>query len=252
MPFNDPLWLSGLIWALFMGWAASSYASNFSYRIPRGETPFGREPYCGDCDHKLYPKDLFPIFSWLFTGGKCHYCGSPIPASYCLLELGYTLYVGLCYLAHGFSDFFILYSFTGMVLQIIFMMAWDDEYSSPVMILLLGMSGLFHRLMQGGLLQDGLLAAFFGLFGALVLHRVLSAKPLGKDVYAFPHWIWLSSAAAIWITEFTELYLFLPLALVMAMLYRSKRSDGAAMIMSISGVLAILLVRQLLGNDLPL
>jgi prepilin signal peptidase PulO-like enzyme (type II secretory pathway) len=33
---------------------------------------------CPDCGHKLAPKDLVPVISWLTLGGKCRYCRQPI------------------------------------------------------------------------------------------------------------------------------------------------------------------------------
>jgi prepilin signal peptidase PulO-like enzyme (type II secretory pathway) len=33
---------------------------------------------CPDCGHKLAVKDLVPVLSWVFLGGKCRYCQKPI------------------------------------------------------------------------------------------------------------------------------------------------------------------------------
>lgn len=205
-----PFWYVGLIVALFFGWAASSYASNFSYRLPRSETPFGREPYCGDCDAKLTPRDLFPIFSWLFTRGKCRHCGASVPASYMLFELFYTLYLAVCYIAFGFGDMFVVMGAVGMLLQISVMMAWDDEYLSPPIIQLLLALGIIYRILIGETLLDGLLASFFGLFSALALTTLLTRKKLTKDVYALPKWVWLFMATGAWLTP-PHLLLFIAL-----------------------------------------
>ena len=42
---------------------------------------------CPKCLHKLWVKDLFPIFSYLSTGGKCRYCQQKISPLYPILEL---------------------------------------------------------------------------------------------------------------------------------------------------------------------
>ncbi|GEM_PF-873326 len=202
---QDSLWYAGLIWALTMGWAASSYASNFSYRLPRNETPFGREPYCGDCDAKLTPRDLFPIFSWALTGGKCRQCGAQVPCSYFLLELLYMPYIGLCYIAFGFGDMFLLLAFTAMLLQISAMMAWDDDYISSSVTLILLACGLLFQVLGGGLLVDGLMGVFFGLFGALIMYGVIERKPPPKDVYLLPKWVWLLAATGAWLNGQTML-----------------------------------------------
>lgn len=219
----EPLWYAGLIWALALGWAASSYASNFSYRMPRNETPFGREPYCGDCDAKLTPKDLFPIFSYAMTGGKCRHCGAGVPCSYFLLELLYMPYVGFCYIAFGFTDMFVLLALLGMILQISAMMAWDDNYVSPVTNLVLLMSGLLFKVLQGSLLVDGLIAVFFGLFGALMLQSLMTRRPPSKDVYALPQWIWLIAASAAWLNFITAIwFVVIGLGLVILLSWKMK------------------------------
>lgn len=33
---------------------------------------------CSDCQHPLAPKDLVPLFSWLWLRGRCRYCRRPI------------------------------------------------------------------------------------------------------------------------------------------------------------------------------
>lgn len=42
---------------------------------------------CDNCGHELGILDLFPIFSYLFCGGKCRYCGIKISIKYLFSEL---------------------------------------------------------------------------------------------------------------------------------------------------------------------
>jgi prepilin signal peptidase PulO-like enzyme (type II secretory pathway) len=42
---------------------------------------------CSNCRHPLAPKDLIPLFSWLWLRGKCRYCRKPIEDTP-LLEVG--------------------------------------------------------------------------------------------------------------------------------------------------------------------
>lgn len=42
---------------------------------------------CPDCKHQLSAKDLVPVFSWLFLGGKCRHCHKPISWQYPAVEL---------------------------------------------------------------------------------------------------------------------------------------------------------------------
>ena len=41
---------------------------------------------CPSCHHQLSILDLVPVFSWVFLGGKCRYCGAKISARYPLIE----------------------------------------------------------------------------------------------------------------------------------------------------------------------
>jgi leader peptidase (prepilin peptidase)/N-methyltransferase len=43
--------------------------------------------FCPNCKHQLLWPDLFPVFSWLFLGGKCRYCKDKISVQYPLVEL---------------------------------------------------------------------------------------------------------------------------------------------------------------------
>lgn len=42
---------------------------------------------CPSCHHELAARDLVPLFSWLFLGGKCRYCQKPISWQYPLVEV---------------------------------------------------------------------------------------------------------------------------------------------------------------------
>ena len=57
------------------------------YRIPRKENIVYVRSHCTTCGHKLNFWDLIPVFSYIFLGGKCRYCGEKIRARYLLLEI---------------------------------------------------------------------------------------------------------------------------------------------------------------------
>lgn len=57
------------------------------YRIPLGENIVYKHSFCPNCKEKLKFKDLIPIFSYIFLGGKCAYCGKKIRIRYLLLEV---------------------------------------------------------------------------------------------------------------------------------------------------------------------
>lgn len=57
------------------------------YRIPRKENIVYVRSHCTTCGHKLNFWDLIPVFSYIFLGGKCRYCGEKIRIRYLLLEV---------------------------------------------------------------------------------------------------------------------------------------------------------------------
>lgn len=197
--WQQPLWYAGLIWALTMGWAASSYASAFAYRLPRGELTFKREPYCGDCNASLQPKDLFPIFSYAMTLGRCRYCQAKIPATYFGFELFYTLYVCVLYVLYSFSDHMILLAVLGFLLQLNVMMRLDDRYSSASVISLIMGTGVAHQLMQGQTLVDAFFAIFMSFMFAMFVHSLVTRSAPQKNVYAISPVIWLTAASGAWL-----------------------------------------------------
>lgn len=68
------------------------------YRIPKRQDIIHTHSYCPNCNHKLGLLDLFPIFSYIFLGGKCRYCKQKIRPRYLILEaLSGCLFVIIAY-----------------------------------------------------------------------------------------------------------------------------------------------------------
>lgn len=73
------IFISGIMFGSFFTLAV--------YRIPRKENITYVRSHCTSCNHKLGFLDLIPIFSYIFLGGKCRYCGEKIRIRYLLLEV---------------------------------------------------------------------------------------------------------------------------------------------------------------------
>jgi len=70
-----------------IGSVIGSFLNVLIYRLPRGMDFVKGFSHCPNCEHRLYPKDLVPIFSYLFLGRKCRYCKEPISPRYMVVEL---------------------------------------------------------------------------------------------------------------------------------------------------------------------
>lgn len=70
-----------------MGSLFGSFYTLATYRIPRHQDITHTRSYCPKCNHKLGFFDMFPIFSYIFLGGKCRYCKEKISPRYLILEV---------------------------------------------------------------------------------------------------------------------------------------------------------------------
>lgn len=94
--------------SFFFGIVLGSFYNVVGYRLPRGESLIYPSSHCTNCNHKLGILDLFPIFSYLFLGGKCRYCKEKISLFYPIFEFTTGVLFAISYKVFGASiDFFI-------------------------------------------------------------------------------------------------------------------------------------------------
>jgi prepilin signal peptidase PulO-like enzyme (type II secretory pathway) len=86
----------GLIGSFLFGSIIGSFLNVLILRLPEEETMSGRS-HCMHCKHELGFLDLFPIFSYVFLGGKCRYCKKPISRRYIYIEIITGFLVALCF-----------------------------------------------------------------------------------------------------------------------------------------------------------
>ncbi len=98
------------ILVIFIGLVLGSFSTALTYRVPR-KLPWGAErSACPNCKAVLGVLDLFPVFSWCASFGKCRYCLNKIPYKYPLTEIISAFLCFAIYLQFGFSGeaFFII------------------------------------------------------------------------------------------------------------------------------------------------
>lgn len=69
------------------GLVFGSFLNVCIYRIPIKKSIAYPPSACGSCGHQLGFLDLFPVFSYIFLGAKCRYCGQKISFIYPAVEL---------------------------------------------------------------------------------------------------------------------------------------------------------------------
>lgn len=91
-----------------------------AYRIPKGESIIFPPSHCPNCNHRLGPLELIPIFSYLFQLGRCKNCKCKISIFYPLYEFLCGLLFGLSYISYGLSlELIIVLLFVSMIMIII-------------------------------------------------------------------------------------------------------------------------------------
>ena len=75
-----------IIFAMF-GAAIGSFLNVCIDRLPAGKSLAYPPSHCDSCQHRLAPKDLIPILSYLWLKGRCRYCRAPISRRQPLVEV---------------------------------------------------------------------------------------------------------------------------------------------------------------------
>lgn len=92
------------------GLMIGSFLNVCIFRIPQNETIVTVPSHCTSCGHRLKWYDLFPLFSYLFLGGKCRYCKAKISPQYPLIEfLNMVLWIGVYALNGGLKPLTVVY-----------------------------------------------------------------------------------------------------------------------------------------------
>ncbi|MBI1866460.1 MAG: prepilin peptidase, partial [Candidatus Staskawiczbacteria bacterium] len=77
--FNFFIFIFGLI--------IGSFLNCVIYRLEKEQSFLKGRSFCPHCKYNLIWRDLIPVFSFLFLGGKCRYCHKKISIQYPLVEL---------------------------------------------------------------------------------------------------------------------------------------------------------------------
>ena len=100
-----------------MGTILGSFYNVVAYRLPKGESIIYPASHCPNCNHKLRPWELIPIFSYLLQGGKCVSCKQKISIFYPISEILCGLLFVFCYLSFGLSlDLIIALTFVSLLI----------------------------------------------------------------------------------------------------------------------------------------
>ncbi|UMZ73501.1 prepilin peptidase [Natranaerofaba carboxydovora] len=146
-----------------LGIVVGSFLNVCIYRIPRNETVVYNSSSCTECETKLKPFDLIPVFSYLFLKGKCRYCSSQITPRYPLVEALTGIIFVISYVYFGIGLLLIKYLFIFSILIVISFIDIDNRIIPNKLVLILLVWAIIWQIIYPEIsLYDGGLGAVIG------------------------------------------------------------------------------------------
>lgn len=85
------------------GLVFGSFVTLASYRIPIGRSVVHPGSRCPSCSHALNFFDLWPVISWVISGGKCRHCKVAVHWRYPMIEVVQSLLFLVVYYSAGMT-----------------------------------------------------------------------------------------------------------------------------------------------------
>lgn len=160
-----------LLFILFAGLCFGSFITCASYRLPLEIDVVKKPSYCPSCNAKLTFKDLWPVLSWMTSGGKCRHCKAKISARYPLIEIITATIFALIYAYYGLSVQGALLCLFAVAL-LIMVVADLEHYIIPDQIhLFLLPLGIFYHYVIGTDPMEVGIGFLIGMAIGLALHH---------------------------------------------------------------------------------
>ncbi len=168
----------GSLFALY-GIIIGSFLNVLILRVPIKESVTLKRSHCMNCNHTLSWYELFPLFSYIFLGGKCRHCKTHISLQYPIIEAANgILYTGL-FLVYGISVETILYCLCTSALLALSVIDWRTQeipVGFNIFIGLLGVVRLLTDLSNWSTYVIGLFAVSGFLF---LLYLITKGRGIG-------------------------------------------------------------------------
>lgn len=187
-----------LLLIILLGLAFGSFITCVSYRLPLGIDVVKKPSYCPSCNAVLGIADLFPLVSWLASGGKCRHCKTKISIRYPLIEIFTAAMFLLIHHQYGLTLQALLLAMLTVAL-LIMIVADLEHYIIPdqIHIFLLPL-GLIYHYVIGTPPMDVTYGFLFGAGLGLLLHYGYGWLRK-KDVLGFGD-VKFFAVAGVWLT----------------------------------------------------
>lgn len=218
------LYYSGLLLAGVFGAVFGSYCTLFAYRLPIGESCFGRyfgpKSRCPSCNTIIRTRELIPIINWLFTLGRCKSCKVKIPRTYIFIELLTTFLFILCYVKFAFSDYFIIFAVISAGLVVIAATDYANKVFPNQALAVILMGCLVSRVLSDNGVFDAIFSASLGVVFATIFYKIFHQRfdnflSDHKQAFGYAKFIIIVS---VFLTPILFLLYFASICLILAIL----------------------------------
>ncbi|MBR7554444.1 prepilin peptidase [Allobacillus sp. GCM10007491] len=166
-----------------LGLILGSFYNVVGLRIPNRESIVRPPSHCPNCQHRLTPLELIPVFSYIALGGKCRNCRSKISPIYPFFEaLTAALFVFVFY--HVGFDWNLLIAWSLISLLIIISISDIHTQLIPdrVLIFFFLLIGVSRILIPTDPWYDAYLGAVVGFLLLLILAVISRGGMGGGDI----------------------------------------------------------------------
>lgn len=117
-----------LIFVVLFGLCIGSFLNVCIYRIAREESISFPPSHCTSCGYELKAKDLVPVLSYTFLGGRCRSCKEKISIKYPMVEILNALIYVVIYLNYGLSIELIKFAIFSSLMIVIGFIDFETKY----------------------------------------------------------------------------------------------------------------------------
>lgn len=159
-----------LIISVVAGLCFGSFVTLVSYRLPLGEDIVVKPSRCTNCQTKLGFLDLWPVFSWLLSNGKCRHCKVAVSVRYPMIELAVGGMFLWLYMQYGFGAQFYMLAALWVALMIMIVIDFEHYIIPDELHYVLVPLGLTYQFWLGNSAESIVLGFLTGMGLGLSLH----------------------------------------------------------------------------------
>jgi len=162
------------ILVIIIGMIIGSFLNVCTFRVPNEESISYPPSHCSNCNHRLMPLDLIPIFSFIFLRGRCRYCKEKISFQYPIVEALNCIFYVIIFFEYGVSIATLKYFVLISLLIVISFIDYKTQYVYQSNIIFGLICGIIFMLINFMLYKSGILDSIMGsIIGFLIIKTIV-------------------------------------------------------------------------------